>query len=90
MYKRLILLSIVAAVLAGCQSKTSPADMDMTEEVNVERQVQAEANTDSDTMQAAPSSPVLKKPIFSRCPGGRSTSPIGGSPRAGKRCSDSA
>lgn len=61
MYKRLILLSIVAAVLAGCQSKPTPADVEIVEDVNIGSQVQAtEANIDSDAMQAAPSIPAAE------------------------------
>jgi cyclophilin family peptidyl-prolyl cis-trans isomerase len=56
MYKRFILLSIVAAVLAGCQSKPPPADTEIVEDANIEDLVQGEANTDSDAMKMPPTS----------------------------------
>ena len=56
MYKRIVLLSIVAAVIAGCQSTPTPSGTEMVEDAKAERQVpETEANRGSDTMQAEPS-----------------------------------
>ncbi len=56
MYKRLVLLSIVAAFFAGCQSNPTPSDMNRSEDIEVQEQVLAsETNIVVDTMPAEPS-----------------------------------
>lgn len=54
MYKRLVLLSIVSALFAGCQSNPTPSHMDVIEDVEVQV-LPTETNIVSDTMQAEPS-----------------------------------
>jgi cyclophilin family peptidyl-prolyl cis-trans isomerase len=56
MYKRLVLLSIVSAFFAGCQSTPPPSDINKNKNIEVQEQVQAtETNAVADTMQAEPS-----------------------------------
>jgi cyclophilin family peptidyl-prolyl cis-trans isomerase len=56
MYKRLVLLSIVAAFFTGCQSNPVPSDMDMIEDVEAREPAQsAGTNTVEEPMQAGPS-----------------------------------
>jgi cyclophilin family peptidyl-prolyl cis-trans isomerase len=62
MYKRFMLLSVAAAVLAGCHSKPTPSDMEVVEAADVESQVQAaEVNAASDVVEeAAPSAAAVQ------------------------------
>lgn len=56
MYKRIVLLSIVAALFAGCQTSPTPSEMEMIEDVEAQEQVQATlTNTVEETTQAEPS-----------------------------------
>jgi cyclophilin family peptidyl-prolyl cis-trans isomerase len=56
MHKRLVLLSIVAAFFAGCQSNPAPSGMDMIEDVEAREPAQsAGTNTVEEPMQAGPS-----------------------------------
>jgi cyclophilin family peptidyl-prolyl cis-trans isomerase len=53
MYKRIVLLSIVAALFAGCQTSPTPSDMDMIEDVEAQEPVQSTlTNTVKETTQA--------------------------------------